>query len=150
MALTLQEISTVAAFFKKRVQSINEIKNVKIIGFERKGEFPIIKTTCGSQNYQQSFMFEGPISSDESDVKVNCTCASFKFEFAHVLNKRSALLNPDQFKMSILKVPKERNQRQVVMTCKHLIAASKILLKQLNSISNAFDKQHKTLRGVTP
>lgn len=144
MPLTLQEFSSVAPFYKDRVGKINEIKNVKITDVGLENKFPLIRTSCGSQPYSQNFLFEGVLNHDETSVKVNCSCPSFKFEFAHVLNKKKALYNPgDVYKVSILKIPKEKNQKQVVMACKHVIAASRTILKQLDKIQHSIEKQQK-------
>jgi len=69
-----------------------------------------------------------------SPVKVNCTCESFKFEFAYAVNKYEGLLNPGRFETSLSKPPKEKNKFSKPSGCKHIIAFSRLLTKRITTL----------------
>ena len=55
----------------------------------------------------------------DTKVKVSCSCEDFKFRWAYVLYKEGALLNPNTF---VLEPPKKTNPDQIMNDCKHIHA----------------------------
>jgi len=64
-----------------------------------------------------------------SEVKISCTCPSFKFEFAFALNKSQALHMPENFIESTQQVPKKKNIYKIPTGCKHIIAFARFIDK---------------------
>jgi hypothetical protein len=54
---------------------------------------------------------------NNTKVKVYCNCDNFKFQWAYVLNKYSALIAPQNF---ILLPPKQTNPDLKIGCCKHI------------------------------
>ena len=62
----------------------------------------------------------------KTPVKVSCTCPSFKFEFAAVINRKQGLYDKGNFFVSL---PKEKNKFNIISGCKHIISFANYVLK---------------------
>ena len=78
----------------------------------------------------------------DKNVKILCSCPSFKFEFAGALMKINSLLEEQYFAYAILThKPKHKNIYQIPSGCKHIIALARKIwtnknLKNYGLISN--------------
>jgi hypothetical protein len=66
-----------------------------------------------------------------SEIRVNCTCKSFEFEFAEVINKANGLLYPKDFSNQV------SNKIKLLSGCKHLI----FLARHIFERRSIFDKK---------
>jgi hypothetical protein len=69
----------------------------------------------------------------KSRIKVDCTCQSFKYEFAYAINFDDGLLLPDNYEM-LTKKPKKRNIYNYPTGCKHLIKLGQMIYQKKNQI----------------
>lgn len=102
---------------------------------------PLITFNCKS--YIIEFQFIGEQFNLNNELKVYCTCPSFNFEFAHILNDANALLKPEQFKQSIQKTPKQKNKYNIIGGCKHCIACARLTFKKFDLIQNKVNNLKK-------
>jgi hypothetical protein len=134
--LNVKEFATIPAPLINRQKDINALvvflKDIYIYNFKC-----IILLNCN--NYQQKISFEREFDLD-SNVKVNCTCPSFNFEFANVLYKNDCLLEPNKYLKAITKLPQEKNRKSTLSGCKHVIAATQFIIENQNKI-NQFIKR---------
>ena len=101
------------------------------------GNHFLISYNCGS--YTVEFQFTGDTLKLDDDIKIYCSCPSFNFEFAHILNDDDALLYPESFKKAIDNTPTKKNRYNLVGGCKHCIACARLTY-------NKFDLLQRKLR----
>lgn len=139
----LEDLATVPSFFKDRQDKIKKLvvfpQDVIITEFDY-----IIVLSC--HRYTIKISFRSKFDPD-SKIKLNCTCPSFNFEFAHILYKNDCLLEPEKYRKATAKIPKERNTKSVLGGCKHTIACARHILNNQEKIERLIEKK-KLIQGV--
>ena len=126
--LTLAYFTKFPSSYKDREKFVNNVilENVKA---EVINENKILITSTTKSGYRQEIELEDNKISLRSPCKVFCTCASFKFDFAHAVFRAGSLLKPISFIRSVIQRPKQRNQYDIPSGCKHIIALARAALK---------------------
>ena len=135
--MQLKNNITIPSIYRDRIKSIKSLKPT-IIKIEMVGEHPLI--TCSCSKYNPKILFLGKVDPN-TNIKMFCSCMSFNYEFAHILNDDESLLFPEQFKTAIKKYPKKKNTKNVLMSCKHCISCSMLILKRIDMIQRVLRRQ---------
>ena len=90
----------------------------------------LIKYNCG--NYTVEFQFIGETLKIDNNLKIYCSCPSFNFEFAHILNDDESLLYPESFKKAINSTPTKKNKHNLIGGCKHCIACGRLTFNKFD------------------
>ena len=90
----------------------------------------LIKYNCG--NYTVEFQFIGETLKIDNNLKIYCSCPSFNFEFAHILNDNESLLYPESFKKAINSTPTKKNKHNLIGGCKHCIACGRLTFNKFD------------------
>lgn len=87
--------------------------------------------------YVVEFQIDTDTLLPQSKVKVMCTCHNFNFQWAYVLNKKEALINPkNRFDYAITHAPKVTNPNQQTGCCKHVqFCINELLSRSMKDIS---------------
>lgn len=130
--LRFRDLMQFPPFYSKRQGSIRQTM-ANIVGFNKQEHF--VEVTGKSKDYKQTIRILGQDILPNSAVQINCTCPSFKFEFAHSLLKHESLLSPETFDTELLKKPTKKNPYLVPSGCKHIIALAKTFNKHKHKYS---------------
>src|SRR6056297_1836850 len=126
--MLLKDLATIPSSYRDRKEKINQVKTM-INRTSTINQNPhIILSSC---NYSQEILFLGEIDPD-TNVKIYCSCPSFNYEFAHILNDNECLLHSERFKIAVRKTPREKNQKNILTGCKHCIAAAQFIQKKMD------------------
>jgi len=117
--LRFRDLMQFPSFYSKRQNTIRQTE-INIVNVNKQENF--VEIEGKSKDYKQTIRVIGQQIISNSAVQINCTCQSFKFEFAHALLKHESLLNPEKFGTELLKKPSKKNTYLVPSGCKHIIA----------------------------
>jgi len=90
----------------------------------------LIKFNCGK--YIVEFQLTGETLKIDNELKIYCSCPSFNFEFAHILNDDESLLYPKSFKKAIDNTPTKKNKYNLIGGCKHCIACGRLTFNKFD------------------
>lgn len=130
----LKELSTVSSVYRDRIEKVKSVKP-RIIRLSRLNLHPHV--TLSSGRYTQEILFLEKVNED-SRVKIYCSCPSFNFEFAYILNTNDILLHPRQFSIAVRKTPQMKNQNNIITGCKHCIAAAQLIQKRMDHLQDFY------------
>ena len=123
-------------YYSNRQDSIREIKFTQV---KQSIESDLL-TIIGFTKYESKIQF---IKSDiskidiKTEILVDCTCPSFKFEFAFA-NKKW-LIFPEKYILTL--PPKEKNPYRLMGVCKHLYALGRYIFVNKNKILERFERE---------
>jgi len=126
--MNLNDLSTIPSAFRNRLEKVKNV-NIIISRMSILNQNPHIIFSSGK--YSQEILFLGEVDPD-TNIKIYCSCPSFNYEFAHILNDDQCLLHPERFKIAIRKTPREKNQKNILIGCKHCIAAAQFIQKKMD------------------
>jgi len=118
MSMQLINLLNIPAKYRDRY---SKVKNVLMSDFniEINDVYKIFKAKTGtrSSNYltQIAFKLDGSKITPNSEIKVDCQCKSFQFEFAEVIARNKGLL------VDHVGTYKVTNKYMILTGCKHLI-----------------------------
>lgn len=135
--LTLNQLMNFPGQFGHRQNSISKVK-IHLLDVQDSEKILIIG---GISNSQRNTQYAQKIEIQKTDnkltlqnqVRILCSCQSFKYEFAGSLLKINSLLESEFFEYMIQKhKPKKKNVFQTPSGCKHIIALARTLWKNQN------------------
>ena len=126
--MNLNDLSTIPSAFRNRLEKVKNV-NIIISRMSILNQNPHIIFSSGK--YSQEILFLGKVDPD-TNIKIYCSCPSFNYEFAHILNDDQCLLHPERFKIAIRKTPREKNQKNILIGCKHCITAAQLIQKKMD------------------
>lgn len=127
--MKLSNIINYPAYYKDRIDKLKTV-NLSDISFDIKDKLII---TALANRYRLIVRFEEDFEiNHNSIIKVDCTCDSFKFEFANAIRASDGLLYPEKY---LEKPSRSRNIYQYVVGCKHLMALGRFLYNRRNVIN---------------
>ena len=127
MSLTLGYFSKFPAAYKEREKLVNDVIFTEIT--YNKSEDQKILVNSRTNKYFQEMEIEGETINLHANVKVFCSCESFKYEFANSIFKSGSLKRPISFIRSIISRPKQKNEHNIPSGCKHIVALSRKIIK---------------------
>ena len=119
-------------YYKNRQQRIIQV-SVSIIDYQ-KTDNELFVQAIANNKYNVSVSITNLKS---KETKVNCTCDSFKYEFAKSLDKVDGLLNREYYvniwkKGYIRKTRRRSNPFNIPSGCKHVIATCRMIRRKFN------------------
>lgn len=131
--LQFKNILNFPSFFKERQVLVKQVTiNIKNVTNNEDGSKLIQGTTGKFQ--PEILIIDGNLNLG-TNVKINCDCPSFKFDFSKAVNKIGSLSHPEEFQKSIALRPKERNLFSIASGCKHIIALANLIYKHPKLVS---------------
>ena len=128
--ITFNQITKFPSFFKDRNNSLENLKISVTKVFKDENNYLTINSSWN--NYEQIIIFNNNKITSKSEVKFFCSCDSFKYEFASVVKKFGSLCNEEFFTNT--KKAKYKNPFNLPGGCKHIVALSNYIIKNLNKI----------------
>lgn len=122
--IILNDLLNFPSFYRDRRQSLEGLIPT-ITNFKELDTSYLFEGKVGKYNVAIEFIKKEPITL-KSPVRVECSCASFKYEFAAVLFRNRGLYNRENFFVSL---PKEKNKFSIISGCKHIISFANYVLK---------------------
>lgn len=136
--MLLRDFVNPRAFYKDRIQDIKSLKVfLRDIYFHE--TVPVVKFNCN--NYEINIQLIGAEVNDRNDIRISCTCPSFNYEFAHILNDADTLFMPKNFQKAVSAAPKKKNKYNIITGCKHTIACALDVYRNLNKIQLIVSKK---------
>ena len=143
--MILKDLASIPSAYRDRIEKVKKVKPM-ISGTYTILQNPHIILSSGK--YSQEILFLGEVDPD-TNIKIYCSCPSFNYEFAHILNDNECLLHPERFKIAIRKTPREKNQKNVLTGCKHCIAAAQFTQKKMDKLQEIYkDKEKPNVRQL--
>ena len=137
--MILKDLATISPVYRERIKKVKQVDS-KIIKITKLFQNPNIILSSGK--YIQEILFLGEIN-EHTKIQIYCSCPSFNFEFAHILNDNNCLLYPEKFKLAINKTPRKKNKYSILTGCKHCISSAQYIQKKIDHIQNIFYKNFK-------
>jgi len=135
--MILKDLASIPSAYRDRIEKVKQVKPT-ISGTSIIIQNPHIMLSSGK--YSQEILFLGEVDPD-TNIKIYCSCPSFNYEFAHILNDNECLLHPERFRIAIRKTPREKNQKNVLTGCKHSIAAAQFIQKNIDKFQKIYKEK---------
>lgn len=133
--MKLINIINYPAYYKER---INKLKTVILLNFSFDIKDKLI-FLASTDRYNLIVRFEEDFKIDyNSIIKVDCNCASFKFEFANAIRASDGLLYPEKY---LTRLTKSKNIYQYVVGCKHLMTLGRFLYNKKEIINKDIERK---------
>jgi hypothetical protein len=123
--MKLINILQLPAYYKDRYKNINA---VNILDFKIDKDFENGSITCSANTgkYNIKIMFSGDKITTDMDIRVDCECKSFAFEFSKSIRDAGGLIYEDKYPDLVGK----KNKYHLICGCKHLIQFGKFIYQR--------------------
>ncbi len=131
--MILQQLLYLPAYYKNRQEAVNTVM-LSNLNIEKK-ENQLICNCIANRKYQVSIIINGRIQSS-SEIMIDCTCESFKYEFAYTVGRDKSLIYPNRYLKTI---SKDKNKFLHLTGCKHLIKFGSYIFANKIKIERSFN-----------
>ena len=132
--LRYQNLLNYPAYYKKRYQNLDSIL---MYNFDYKIIDDKIVAECKANTHNVLLIVQGTKITLDSRIFVDCSCESFKFEFAFAINQSNGLVYPGNYVTLTSKRPSGASKKNIFSYptgCKHLIKLARMLYQLKNKI----------------